>query len=124
MNNYQKWGYVITGIIAAIILLLIAKRTHEAQAKASSSSPGYPGLQQGGIQPGSPAWNVITYGGKGLPMANMQTVGLPNIQLRVALNDPYVGMGNGWDGALGYGGNTSIYMPLFGFVGYTDYAMY
>jgi hypothetical protein len=119
-NRQKLWVYGIVGAVVFILLILIARRIEAVKNSAITGKPISGGLQN---NPMFSEPNPYLFGKNGYPMVTPDIINLPATQLNFALNNPSVNM-SGWSGAQGFGGDTSIYVPLFGFVGYTDYALY
>ncbi len=118
-DKQKKIVYIVAGVIAVILLLLIAKRLRENEAGQLQHPHTNPMTQ-----PNSALW-----GKNGFPMLTPQIANLPAEQLYYTTQMPITltvnsGAGNSLSGIGGFGGDTSVYVPLFGFVGYTDYALY
>ncbi len=118
-DNQKKWVYIIAGVIAFVLLLLIAKKARETESKVMDNPKTNP--------LNSP--NVILWGKNGYPIVTPAIASLPAEQLNYLTNMPVsltanIGGLQGIGGLGGFGGDTSVYVPLFGFVGYTDYALY
>ena len=93
-----------TVVIAAVIYWLIKKRQAQNNANPETYGENLPG--------GFPA--QAFWGPSGQPFAQGNQ-GLNNI----FTNNIQVPIPN-----YGYGGNSSVYMPMFGFVGYSDVGTY
>ncbi len=105
-NAKNAVNIALGALLVVFILWLLWKRKH-AVLPASPESPGAPLIEYlGSMLPGlgvPPSMQLI-FGKQGATMLNVD-YNIPTPQF-------------------GYGGNASVYMPLFGFVGYTEYATY